>query len=380
MKKTDLLITQAAVALVAILLILLVVRYTQRVYRSTDTPLAIVEMNASVSSAPEGLVVSLNAPAEQAKKHLLLNYVDPSGEAIRTRRIPNATASTAGFQVVQDDVYVYTEQGDEPGLRRMDEGGSLTAMADIQRGLSGDTFWLASSDGSLVAWSETTFADSVTTSTLYQAQVDGSHQTELAQVTEVGDFYLRPLAWVKNEVDEWEVWYVRQPVGLGGYVLYGDPVGPVYTDTRVALDHTGPVMDLSEDGLIFSFLDHTEESGLVAHVIDFSLPLVGAGQAGEGKLSPDHSTLAISAAAGNPESESGWVEIWSVSSQTAVRVVPDDPSQILRVVGWLNDETVALSIIHADNIYQSEIFLVKKDGSFYRKIWTGFPIGVVPAP
>lgn len=380
MKRKELLITYAATALVVAVLALIVVRFIQRVDRVTETPLMNSGLNTNVSTEPKGMVVALNIPAEQGKKHVLVNYVDPSGQTVRTRQIPNATADTASFQVVQDDVYVYTERGDEPGLRRMDEGGSLAAMADIQRGVSNDHFWLVSPDGTLLAWSETSYTAPTSTSTLYQAQVDGSLRKQVAQLSAEGEFYLRPFAWIKNETTEWEVWYVRQPIGLGGYILFSDPFGPVYKNGTVALDQTSAFTDISQDGLAFVFLDHPENSELTAHVIDLSLPLIGAGQAGEAKLSPGNAVLAVAVASGNPEQESGWVEIWSIGSQASVRVTAEDPTKIIHVIDWLDEDTVALAVLNTENLYESEIYLANADGSFFRKIWTGYPIGVVPAP
>lgn len=377
MKRSEFLITHAATALVIAILILIVFRFTQRVERVTETPL--VNLQNNVSTAPGGLVVALNKPTEQSKKHVLVNYVDQSGETVRTRQIPNATVETAQFQVVQDDVFVYTQQGDEPGLRRMDEEGSLVAMADIQPGNSSDSFWMISPDGTMIAWSDTSFIAPTTTSILYKARIDGSQQEQVAQLSGPGEFYLRPFAWIKDEANEWKIWYVRQPIGLGGYILFSDPFGPVYESGSTTLDQANIFTDVSQDGLIFAYLDHPEEQELTIHVVDFSLPLIGAGQAGEAKLSPDNSTVAVAVASGNPEQESGWVELWLVGSQASVRVTAEDPTQILRVVDWLDEETVVLSVLNAD-IYESDIYLVNKDGAFFRKIWTGYPIGVVPAP
>jgi len=376
MKQVKGLIIFAATVLTITILVLFWVRFFQRVNSPAGSALS--NSITNISSTPSGMVVVLNKPTERGKKNALVNYIDQSGEAVRTRQIPNATVDTAQFQVVQDDVFVYTEQGDEPGLRRMDEEGSLAAMANIQRGNSNDPFWVVSPDGNFIAWSQTEYVAPNSISTLYQAQVDGSHQEQVGQVNEPGEMYLRPLIWVKDELGDWQIWYVRQAIGLGGYILYADPFGPVFQAGTTAVDQVNSITDVSENGSVVVFLDQTE-SGLTVHAGDFSLPLIGAGQAGEARLSPDQSTVAVAVASGNPEQESGWVELWSVGSQVSVRVTAEDPSQIIRVVDWLNDETVVLSVLKND-LYESDIYLVNKDGSFFRKIWTGYPIGVIRAP
>lgn len=379
MTRRDFILPYAVTALLIALLAVIVVRLIQRQDRVSVVPIVNIS-NSNTSTQPEGMVVALNSPAEQADKHVLVNYIAPSGETVRTRQIPNATVQTATFQVVQDDVFVYTEKGDEPGLRRMDEEGSLAAMADMKRGNSYDPFWMVSPDGTLIAWSETSYASPVSTSTLYQARVDGSLREQVAQVSAEGEFYLRPFAWIKNENGEWEVWYVRQPIGLGGYILFSDPYGPVYKNETLALDMTTAFTDISQDGLAFAFLDRSDAGELSVHVIDFSLPLLGAGQAGEAKLSPDNSLLAIAVASGNPDQESGWVEIWPIGSQASVRVTPENTTDVIRVVDWLDEDTLALTVLDNENLYESEIFLVNADGSFFRKTWSGYPVGVVPAP
>lgn len=328
-----------------------------------------------VSSKPSGLLVALNAPTDTTAQGVMVNYLNAQGVAVRTRSIPNATIKTTNFQVVQDDVFVYTEQGDEPGLRRMDESGSLSAMVDIHRGVSGEDFWLVSSDGQRLAWSETTVDQGMTTSVLFSTGIDGSDQQQVASVSEVGEFYLRPVAWMEIEPDEWGVWYVKQLIGLGGYVVLVDPLGPIFVNGQI----------ISADAATSHFTGSQQpttirvtEQGLVLSANDQSHLLVGAGQAAEGTWSPNQQFVAVAEAAGNPEDEAGWAEIWDVNKDTAVRVSPEVMGNILHILGWLDQDTLALSVLDADHPLQSKMYVVQADGSFFRKVWDGYPIGVVP--
>jgi hypothetical protein len=320
------------------------------------------------SSNPGGLVVALNAPTNTDAKGVMVNYLSPDGVAVRTRPIPNAGVKTAHFQVVQDDVFVYTELGDEPGLRRMDESGSLSAGVDIRRGVSGDGFWLVSPDGKRVAWSESAADQGVTSSVLYTAGIDGSDKQQVASLVEAGEFYLRPVTWVEIEPEVWSVWYVKQPLN----VVLADPVGPLFSSGQT----------ISADTAAFHFSGEQKptsiqstEQGVVLVANNQTHLLTGATQAAEGTWSPDQQYVAVAAGAG----ETAWVEIWEVSTDTVTRVLPEESTDILHVVGWLDHDTLALSVLNAEHPFQSKIYVVNADGSFFRKAWDGFPIGVVPA-
>lgn len=316
MRKEVGLISLAASAVLVVVLVVGVVQVMR--YRRIQTS-QLVNLN-QVSSDPGGLVVALNAPADTSVRGVMVNYLSPEGVAVRTRPIPNAGVKTAQFQLVQDDVFVYTEVGDEPGLRRMDESGSLSAGVDVRRGASGDDFWLVSSDGKYVAWSEG--------NVLYSAGIDGSDEQILASLTEAGEFYLRPVAWVDGQV-----WYVKQPVGVDG-----DPVGPIFSGGQ-----TPALVDSTDSGLVSA----------------------------EGAWSPDKLFTAVAVP--------GWVEIWDVTTDNVLKILPETETDTLHVVGWLDHDTLALAVLDSAHPFQSKIYVVNADGSFFRQVWEGYPIGVVPA-
>lgn len=201
----------------------------------------------------------------------------------------------------------------------------------MRRGVSGDDSWLVSSDGQRVAWSETTRDQGMTTSVLFSAGIDGSDKQQLANVVEAGEFYLRPVTWVETEPDVWQVWYVKQSVGAGEATVVADPVGPIFSNGQVT----------------------------------------GVEQAADGTWSPDKKFEAVA--------ESGWVKIWEVSQDTSVKISPEASTDVLHIVGWLDHDTLAMAVLDADHPLQSHIYVVNADGSFFRKVWDGYPIGVVPA-
>lgn len=299
------LIGLAAATLIVIVLLVGAVQVVR--YRVNQT--SQLQSVNQTSSVPGGLVVALNAPPEAKAKGVLVNYLSPAGVAVRTRPIPNVLVKQARFQVVQDDVFVYMEQGDEPSFRRMDESGSLSAGVEMQRGVSGEDFWLVAPDGQRVAWSETTVDQGMTTSVLFSAGIDGSDKQQIVRVVEAGEFYVRPDTWVEIEPEVWEVRYVKHP-------------------------------------------------------------FVGAEQAAEDTLSPDQKFVA--------KAKSGWVEILDVTADVSVTVSPEVTTDIIHIVGWLDHDTLALAVLDVEHPLQSQIFVVKADGSFFRKVWEGFPIGVVP--
>lgn len=309
----------------------------------------------NVSTAPEGLVVALNSPPESNSHGVLVNYVSPYGNTTRTLLIPNVQPTTAEFQVVQDDVYVYTDLGDEPGLRRLSEDGSLSAGRLIQPGVPMSHFWLVSPDGGRVSWGETLVQTDGVTSTLWVDDISGTEPQAMYSAQPLDDLYVKPVAWVLAG-DEPQVWYSSHPSRIynqSGQEIVGAPL--VFGD-------------VSQDGSVLIILKQQDDRWFVQAGQEQHL-LSAVEQPGTVSLSPEGTQVAVAM--------SSWIEIWNISSDTTTRIPNPIPARELDILDWLDTDTVALYWIHPDDVYQSEVYVVQNDGSFFRQIWTGYPIGVI---
>lgn len=327
-----------------------------------------LNLNTNQATASEGLVVALNQVTEKPSTSVQVNYVDVAGETVRTRQIPNAKVDSALFQVVEDDVFVYTKEGDEPGLRRMNQEGSMSGAAGIHQKQSGSFFWLVAPDESQMAWSDN--------GSIYISKVNGSDRQQVGFMEGSPEVYPRFFTWVKGAEGEWTPWYTQESIRIGGYILFEDALGPVLSPAGVVAEPPYFYTDVSPDGSEIVAVEHTEHN-LVIHAGNQTHVLTDAGQAGEATLSPSGQYVAIAEAAGNPEAELGWVDIWNRQTDALVRVNTQAAGDVFHVVGWLDADTVVLQVPDVTDLTASTVYVVKADGSFFRKIWNGYAIGVV---
>lgn len=329
---------------------------------------------AQVNTHPEqdGLIVVLNdAPDADA---VLVQYVSPGGVAARTRYIPNITADGATAQVVQDDLFVFTPDGDEAGIRRMDESGSLSAGPVVDVHQPGKTFWLVAPDGATIVWSQTAADHGIITNTLWSARVDGADPEVIAEHRGTQERYIRPLQWVSDATGRGSPVYVLHSASRGDYTVYDNPTGVLFQND-VRLLPQGAYVDFNAAGVPITLLDGTPKSLLFQNR---SFPLVDAGHAGTVRLSPTEGLLAVSISRGLSDPEETWVEVWDVVTQQVTRIYPLHPADFLEVVEWLDEDTVVLQETDGAVGETSRVLVVNADGSFLREVWRGRAVGVVP--
>jgi hypothetical protein len=222
------------------------------------------------------------------------------------------------------------------------------------------------------------------TSQIHISSPDGS-DARVALEEAGSDRVLRVWRWAP---DGQQVYFSREPLGLGGYILFAGvsnlwaynladgitrEVVPEAAAGIICLD------DLSHDG---SLAAHHCQAGQVG-VLSLALGQVAAilpppevgefAQHGDVRFSPSQTRLAFAMARGTPDAEQGWVAVSDGLSGGSRLVAVSPPGDYFQVKQWLDDETLLLQSWGAS----PGVWVVKADGSGLRRLADGTLLGVM---
>ena len=239
---------------------------------------------------------------------------------------------------------VFYESADGKGVRRAGFDGSSVELKFINPAsevMSG-TF-LPSPDGKRIAWGRIVSFDATGTHyTLNIANVDGSGEKILVDVTDKTPFIRVPVSWSR---DGQSLYYSGRPYGIGGYILFGGGADLVRVDLvtgkeQVILsDKTAfRPFSLSPDERTVVYLTNHSPLQIVFHEVasgkENTLDLPGGyAQAGDFTWSPDSQRVAMTLAVGNPDKEAFTVLLFDVASLAQKELVKDDV-RLLRTAAW----------------------------------------------
>ncbi len=237
-----------------------------------------------------------------------------------------------------------------------------------------------------IAWSAADFTGGAGVRTqLFISNVDGSDRRLVAEQTSSEGWHFVPFGW---SADGQRLYYSEEPLGLGGYILFGGESSLSVYDlatgaSRVLLprgEHIICVDDLSPDEtrvalgcMGIEIVDlRTGATQTVPYPIDAPQP----GQSGNGLFSPAGDRLAYGLARGDYENEQGWIAV-SDSNFASTRIVAASESgAYYHPVAWLDDNTLALERYHEST---TSIWLVSADASAPpRQLIEGRFVGLVP--
>ena len=240
----------------------------------------------------------------------------------------------------------------------------------------------------MLAWgTQVNFND--TTSTLQVANLDGSNlKTILTNSFGTG----APVQLVAQlwSADGQSLYFSKEPVGLGGYILFSGasnlykvdiatgevseiipqtpPTSPqtcldaISGDYRYVADHCTPnvitIRDLQNGG---------------TNTIQAPADVVGYRLMGSARFSPDGSRVAFALAQGDPSDERGWVALGDRSGGMAKLILVGDAGSSYTVLGWLDDQTLLVqsNSIVCDLTCGNELYTVGADGSNPTKVADG---------
>jgi hypothetical protein len=254
-----------------------------------------------------------------------------------------------------------------------------------------------------LAWG-TGYTQMVPNSTLEIGFVDGSgRETLLTQEVSEPLVQLVPLFW---STDGKSLYFSKEPMGIGGYILFGGasnlyridvktkevseliPLAPsdgpqvcldsISKDYRYVAEHCSQdfigIRDLTSNGTTNILLPDDLPSG--------SKPL------GSSRFSPDGSRIAFAVAKGVQDEEQGWVIVSDIDVSNSKVILTSQAGSYFTVAGWLNDQTLLVQSTNMQDCSpycSGELWLVDinsanpqkvADGSFI----TDIPYGTIPTP
>jgi hypothetical protein len=222
-------------------------------------------------------------------------------------------------------------------------------------------------------------------SQIYVSDPGGSNVREL--ITESGsERVLRVVGW---SADGQRLYYSKEPLGLGGYILFSG-VSDLWVYDWATGAMSNPVPETATS--IICLDDFTDPLALVAYhcdpgqvsVLDLNLGQTSAvvppadivgevGVMGDARLNPAADRVAFALARGNPEDEQGWVAVADGLAGPGLLIATADPGDVFNVVDWLDDSTLILQ----SNAASPGLWLVNADGSGLRRLADGRWLGLL---
>jgi len=244
-----------------------------------------------------------------------------------------------------------------------------------------------------LAWG-TQLTGSGSSSSLMVSNLDGSQlETLLDQPASTGQpLQLVAEAW---SADGGSLYFSKEPVGLGGYILFSgasdlykiDIASKQVTDVipMAAYPPVPCLDDLSGDYNLVA--DHCTENVITvrnlgagtsstiqppAGVTDFRVM-------GSARFSPDGKRLAFAIAKSDPNSEQGWVAVSDGDSGSSKLVMTGEPGTYDTVIGWLSDNLVLVqaNLVNCTSNCENQLWVVGADGSNPTKVADGTFLTVV---
>lgn len=238
----------------------------------------------------------------------------------------------------------------------------------------------------ILAWdSYTNSVTSTVPSRIQVAGLDGSNTRVLLEQNT--DHVLHVVRW---SPDGKRLYYSKEPLGLGGYILFGGFSNLWVLD--LASGSSTQIVPDAAAGTICLY-DFTADAGLVAHacaqkVIDILSPSTAAitpiqpppglpdfQQHGDALFSPDETRVAFGMALGNGDNEQGWVAVSDGLTGTSRLVATAPQNDFYNVKAWLDNNTLILQSGRTPGVW-----LVQADGANLHRVADGTFLGVMRAP
>ncbi len=244
-----------------------------------------------------------------------------------------------------------------------------------------------------LAWG-TSLVSPAMSSALQIANLDGSGiETLLTEtITNTAPTQLVAQLW---STDGQSLYFSKEPVGIGGYLLYAgasnlykiDIATKQVTEIIPQKASTEPQICLDAITGDYRFIaDHCTQgvitvrdlqSGTTA-TITAPADITGWKLLGSARFSPTGDRVAYVLAKGNPDNEQGWVVVGSSTGGEAKLVLAGEPGSYYIVIGWLDDQTLLVqsNILNNPNV-GAELYTVKADGSSPTKVAEGILLAII---
>lgn len=254
-------------------------------------------------------------------------------------------------------------------------------LSFIQKPNYGLAIWRAGQDVQpRLAWG-TQSSDPSTPSTLLMSNLDGT-QLETLLTQEAGTTPPTQLVAEAWSADGQTLYFSKEPVGLGGYILFNGASNLYKIDIT-----TKQVSELIPEGSASSpvtcldalsgdyryVADHCTQGVITIRDLTSGgtstvLPPDGSSGfqvMGSARFSPDGSRVAFALAKNNPDNEQGWVAVSDGLNGGSKLVLSGPEGAYYTVAGWLDDQTllVQLTLINCTSNCENQVWTVNVDGT-----------------
>jgi hypothetical protein len=254
-----------------------------------------------------------------------------------------------------------------------------------------------------LAWG-TEYTQASPNSTLEIGSVDGSdRETLLTQEVSEPLLQLVPLFW---SIDGKSLYFSKEPVGLGGYILFGGASNLYRIDVKTKevseliplVPSDGPQDCLDTISKDYRYVaEHCSEdfirirdltSGDSANILlpdDFPSEYKHLGSS---RFSPDGTRIAYAIAKGDSSNEQGWVVVSDTAVSNSKVILTSQAGSYFTVAGWLNDQTLLVQSTNMQSCSpycSGELWMVDINGANPHKVADGsfitvIPYGTIPNP
>ena len=244
----------------------------------------------------------------------------------------------------------------------------------------------------LLAWGTQLYPNN--SSSLMVANPDGSNLETLLTINAAADAPVQLVAefW---SADGQSLYFSKEPVGIGGYILFGgasnlykiDIATKEVTDVIPQNPSTGPQACLDAISGDYRFVaDHCTQGVITVRnlqagsttTLKVPTDFTGYNVMGSARFSPTGDRVAFALAKSDPNAEQGWVAIGNSTGGTAQLIATSDTGSYYTVQGWLDDQTVLVqsnSITSPNGVNQ--VITVSADGSVITKVAEGSLLTVI---
>jgi hypothetical protein len=244
----------------------------------------------------------------------------------------------------------------------------------------------------LLAWGTQLYPDMA--SSLMIANPDGSNLETLLTVNAVPDSPVQLVAELWS-ADGKSLYFSKEPVGLGGYILFAgasnlykiDIASKKVTEIIPQMPSTSPQICLDAISGDFRFVaDHCTQDVISVRdlqtggtvTIQAPSDVTGFRLLGNARFSPSGDQVAFALAQGNPEDERGWVAVGKSTGGVSQLVLAGDAGSYYTVWGWLDDQTLLVQSNSINNASTGrQLFTVGVDGSNLAKVADGSLLTII---
>jgi hypothetical protein len=334
-----------------------------------------------------GLRIALLAPDNAVKIYGL-----DGGSALltpSTARLNLLNFNTA-TNAISDTIYAGTVDAAPAPVVTVDSAG-VHPVAALKNPLTGEAVAAGTAGGGHLAWGKNVISGTVATTEMFLGSPDGSQVKSIVKKSTPVAQEPRALTPFQFSKDASRLYYGLEPVGLGGYILFGGA-----TNLWSYSLSDGKSAELIKDKQVGGFVcidGVSPNDKLVAYhcsgkgigvldlatkkssVIQLPTDLKEVKALGNARFSPDSTRIAFAAARNNPDDEQGWILVSSGLTGASKMIAKSAVKDYYELITWLNADTLLLQSHNP----QPALWTVKVDGTGLQKLGDGRFLSLLPA-